>query len=205
MPIIHSQCPSKGPISFTKKKRSNFGPFGHVKIVHSNKGQDKAFTLHCAKCVQPWFNVWEFHVWVRLRVRVSAMLTGKFLQICMIRKVSRWSANYRYDLKSIRMIWKCLNDMKRALLCRHIYISIKWIQMISFIGICIETAVLRTFVAILTMQFRRSIWKVFAWSCSPFWLCGVVCGHLELFVQSSLVTSRPSKSFRKNYKKNYKM
>ena len=49
------------------------------------------------------------------------MRTGKFLQIWMIRKVSRWSTNYQYDLKSIRMIWKCLNDMKRALLCRHIF------------------------------------------------------------------------------------
>ena len=51
----------------------------------------------------------------------SVMRTGKFLQIWMIRKVSRWSTNYQYDLKSIRMIWKCLNDMKRALLCRHIF------------------------------------------------------------------------------------
>ena len=85
---------------FFYKKCSNFGPFGHVKIVHSNKGQDKALTLHCGKCVQPWFNVWEFHVWVRLRVRVSAMLTGKFLQIRMNRTVEP------DDLQIIGMIWR---------------------------------------------------------------------------------------------------
>ena len=172
--------------------------------MHSNKGQDKALTLHCGKCVQPWFNVWEFHVWVRLRVRVSAMLTGKFSQIRMIRKVSRWSANYRYDLKSNRIIWKCLNDMKRALNCRYIFqinefklfLSLVLVLKLLFYALLLQ--IWQRNLDVLSGKFLRGK------SCCLFWLCGVVCGHLELFVQSSLVTSRPSKSFRKKYKKNTK-
>ena len=136
-------------------------------------------------------------------VSASAMLTGKFLQIRMIRKVSRRSAKYRYDLKSIRMIWKCLNDMKRALLCRHIF------QINEFKLFLLLVLVLKLLSYALLLQI---------WQCNLDVLFGkflrdlavrsdfvVLCGHLELFVQSSLVASRPSKSFRKNYKKKYNM
>ena len=131
----------------------------------------------------------------------SVMRTGKFLQIWMIRKVSRWSTNYQYDLKSIRMIWKCLNDMKRALLCRHIF------QINEFKLFLLLVLVLKLFYALLLQIWQCNLDVLFGKFLRDLAVRSdfvVLCGHLELFVQSSLVASRPSKSFRKKYKKNTK-